>query len=162
MSLYIVRHASAGHRYAWDGPDELRPLDDRGRAQADNLSRFLVDRDVTRLLSSDAVRCTQSLGPLAHRTGLVIDEAAELVEGAPGEAAAGLARSLATTTAVLCSHGDVIPAMIRSLALDGMVISGDRGCEKGSIWALETLGGDIVSGTYLGRPPRHRPEQIDS
>jgi broad specificity phosphatase PhoE len=34
VPLLLVRHASAGDRDEWDGPDGARPLDERGRAQA--------------------------------------------------------------------------------------------------------------------------------
>ena len=31
--LIILRHGSAGEKRQWEGADELRPLDDRGRAE---------------------------------------------------------------------------------------------------------------------------------
>ena len=40
MIVYLVRHARAGHRAQWDGNDTLRPLDERGRRQAE----LLVDQ----------------------------------------------------------------------------------------------------------------------
>jgi phosphohistidine phosphatase len=39
--LYLLRHADAGDPLAWDGPDERRPLSDKGHKQADRLGRFL-------------------------------------------------------------------------------------------------------------------------
>jgi phosphohistidine phosphatase len=40
--LYLLRHAHAGDPLAWDGPDDDRPLSDKGEKQADRLGRFLV------------------------------------------------------------------------------------------------------------------------
>jgi phosphohistidine phosphatase SixA len=40
--LYLLRHADAGDPLAWDGPDDRRPLSDKGRRQADRLGRFLA------------------------------------------------------------------------------------------------------------------------
>ena len=40
-ALLLVRHGRAGDRRDWDGPDERRPLDDRGRAQARRLAAVL-------------------------------------------------------------------------------------------------------------------------
>ena len=40
-SLLLLRHASAGDRADFDGPDALRPLDRRGRAQARRLAQVL-------------------------------------------------------------------------------------------------------------------------
>ncbi len=156
MTIYVVRHASAGSRHDWEGDDFARPLDRRGREQAEAVADFLAPRAVTRLLSSPAVRCTQTLWPLAAQADLEIDEAQELTEGATGESAATLARSMVDQTAVLCSHGDVIPALLRALTLDGLTTVGARSCEKGSVWALETRGAELVTGTYLGIPVRER------
>ena len=41
-SVVLVRHAKAGARESWDGPDELRPLDAKGRKQAAALRDELV------------------------------------------------------------------------------------------------------------------------
>jgi phosphohistidine phosphatase len=40
--LYLLRHAHAGDPGAWDGPDDRRPLSDRGQKQSERLGRFLV------------------------------------------------------------------------------------------------------------------------
>ena len=53
---------------------------------------------------------------------------------------------------VLCSHGDLIPEVLNRLLRNGMTVVGARGCEKGSIWSLETKGRDIVRGSYLASP----------
>ena len=42
VQLHLLRHAHAGDPYAWDGPDEVRPLSPRGERQADRLGRFLA------------------------------------------------------------------------------------------------------------------------
>jgi len=42
IELHLLRHAHAGDPMAWDGPDERRPLSDKGEKQADRLGRFLV------------------------------------------------------------------------------------------------------------------------
>lgn len=39
--LILVRHALAGSRQEWKGDDDLRPLDERGRAQAEVLATVL-------------------------------------------------------------------------------------------------------------------------
>ena len=53
-SVLLVRHASAGSRGEWNGDDELRPLDETGQEQAEELvrllSRFEVDDDPVRRL----------------------------------------------------------------------------------------------------------------
>ncbi len=41
MELYLLRHAHAGDPAAWDGPDDVRPLSEKGERQADRLGRYL-------------------------------------------------------------------------------------------------------------------------
>ena len=41
MELYLLRHAHAGDPAAWDGPDDVRPLSEKGERQANRLGRYL-------------------------------------------------------------------------------------------------------------------------
>lgn len=152
MCLYLVRHASAGKRGDGFKNDLERPLDSRGREQADHIARLLADVGVTSIYSSMAVRCTQTMMPLGTKLGLDIVEHPALMEGHGATAAVALLRdfALAGETAVLCSHGDVIPDSIQTLAREGMVILGQRAWSKGSTWRLDTRGTDFVSATFLG------------
>jgi len=102
VTVILLRHASAGDRHAWTGDDRLRPLDERGRAQATALRDILLARGVTRALSSPYVRCTQTVAPL----GLDIEPDERLAEGAPLHATLDLLAEL--EDAVVCTHGDVI------------------------------------------------------
>jgi len=69
--MYLVRHAKAGSRSAWSGPDDLRPLTKTGRRQADALGDLLAERRVTRVVSSPSVRCRQTVEPLETRAELI-------------------------------------------------------------------------------------------
>ena len=75
MTVYLVRHASAGHRVSWSGGDLLRPLDDRGRRQADALVDQLRGREFKRIVSSPYARCVESVVPLAHARGMAVEHA---------------------------------------------------------------------------------------
>ena len=72
MPLYLVRHAKAGNRSKWVGPDELRPLTKSGREQADRLAGELADEPITRILSSPYVRCMQTVEPLGRKRGVEV------------------------------------------------------------------------------------------
>ena len=80
MALYLVRHAKAGQRSRWDGPDHLRPLTKAGRAQAQALAAWLANEPISRLLSSPYVRCVQTLEPLAEKLALEIEITEHLTE----------------------------------------------------------------------------------
>jgi phosphohistidine phosphatase len=43
VSLYLLRHAHAGDPEKWRGPDDVRPLSEKGRLQAERLGLFLAD-----------------------------------------------------------------------------------------------------------------------
>jgi 8-oxo-dGTP diphosphatase len=105
MTLLLIRHASAGDRDDWVGDDRLRPLDGRGRNQASRLPELLGDYEIARVLSSPAVRCVQTVEPLARSRGLDIEVREELSEEQQGEAGAELVRSLVGEQIALCVHG---------------------------------------------------------
>ena len=63
--LLFVRHADAGAKGSWDGPDALRPLSPMGRRQAEGLVVRLEDYPVDRILCSPTARCHQTVQPLA-------------------------------------------------------------------------------------------------
>ena len=67
MTLHLVRHAAAGDRSRWDGDDLERPLDERGRLQAESLADFFADTPIRAVWSSMATRCSQTVAPLAAR-----------------------------------------------------------------------------------------------
>jgi phosphohistidine phosphatase SixA len=153
MTLYLVRHASAGPRGNLGPHADLdRPLDALGIEQAAYVATLLSDQSVKRIFSSSAVRCMQTVEPLAVRLGIDAEAHPALLEGQTATMAVHLARELATdeTTAVVCSHGDIIPDMIQTLAREGMVIVGPRSWAKGSTWELRTRGGDITEAEFLG------------
>jgi 8-oxo-dGTP diphosphatase len=126
MTVILLRHASAGNRDKWRGDDRLRPLDKRGRKQAERLRDVLLAHDVKRVLSSPYVRCTETVAPL----GLDIETDDRLAEGALPEGTLELLAAL--DGAVACTHGDVIEALLgRNLRKGGaVVLDGGREIEE--------------------------------
>jgi 8-oxo-dGTP diphosphatase len=136
--ILLVRHADAGDRTARVGDDATRPLDDRGRRQAEALVGQLEGRAVSRILSSPYVRCTQTVEPLALDRRLPVEHRQELAEGASRKDVLALVGELKKDEpAVLCTHGDVVELLL------------GRGSEKGSTWVLESDGGDLAPVEYL-------------
>ena len=153
MHLYVVRHAKAGSRHEWEGPDHLRPLSKKGRRQADGLASLLADRNVQRVLSSPFIRCVETVQPLADKVGLEVELSDALAEGARTKAVLALVRDLGTVGSVVCSHGDVIPNLLESLASeDPLRIPRDFPCPKGSIWDLAGEDGKYMEAHYIPPP----------
>lgn len=157
MTLYLVRHADAGKRDPYSSADHLRPLSEDGLRQAARIADRLGDSGVTRVLSSPYPRCVQTVEPLAHRLGVAIETDTVLGEGADGRRTLALMTALVGAEAVLCSHGDVIPDVIRLLARSGTVING-RGNAKGSIWTITSDGNRLVAARYAKTP--RRPDAV--
>ena len=103
--LLLVRHASAGDRQAWTSDDRLRPLDERGRRQAELLVAVLAGHRIDRVCSSPYLRCVQTVELL----GPTVDLRDELAEGA---GLAAFAAVVAEGPGVLCVHGDVLEELL--------------------------------------------------
>ncbi|MET0726771.1 MAG: phosphoglycerate mutase family protein [Acidimicrobiales bacterium] len=139
MTIWVVRHACAGHKGDWDGPDDSRPLDPAGIDQALALADVLADEPPSELWSSPAKRCVDTLAPLAHAVGLPV----EPDEALRGPDASGLLDRLETSGsgAVFCTHGEVMAPTLEVLRARGTDVVGGRSDEelllKGSAWRLE-------------------------
>ena len=121
MIVYLVRHASAGHRANWDGEDQLRPLDERGARQAEGVVELLGPREFKRIVSSPAVRCVDTVVPLAHARGMAVEHSEALAESASAEAALALFRG-AGVPLVACVHGDLVEELLGEHAKKGATV----------------------------------------
>ncbi len=107
LQALLIRHASAGLPSDWAGEDALRPLDGLGRVQAAGLPEDLAAFPLLRILSSPAVRCVETVAPLALNRGLVVERRPELAEGSNPADVVALIRGVGGSAA-LCTHGDVL------------------------------------------------------
>lgn len=150
MTVYLVRHAKAGSRSRWQGPDESRPLSTAGQRQANDLAEQLGDDGIGRVLTSGYVRCRDTVAPLAARLGVQLEVIDALAEGAPvGPVRALVLEEGARRPTVLCTHGDVIVLLLDELAEAGLVVGSKPALAKGSVWALEVGGGAVTRARYV-------------
>ena len=134
--LYLVRHAKAGERRLWEANDLDRPLSKKGWKQSETLAKRLADADASVLLSSPYVRCVQTLEPLGIRIRRPITIEPRLTEDEPVEPVLELLAE-APARAVLCSHGDIIPATVEALRQSGTEIRTPVDWRKASVWVLK-------------------------
>jgi len=156
VTIFLIRHGSAGRRNDDDPSDDERHLDSAGRLQATTITDLLGPEAITALMSSPAARCTETVGPLAARLGLPIERHSHLFEGTPIDRSWAIIERFATkgVTAAVCSHGDVIPELVRRAQLRGMSVPGKAGCSKGSIWTLHWAGDHFDRGSYTQVPKK--------
>lgn len=153
--IILVRHALAGSRHDWDGPDTERPLDARGDRQSAAIASTLAELSPERLLSSPFRRCMQTLEPFAAASGIKLEPEAALAEEQPDDVVERLLDSLEGTVA-LCTHGDVCPRVLAWSSARGLVIDPDQGMDKGAIWLLDHEAGVAK----LFEAPAVDPEQV--
>jgi phosphohistidine phosphatase SixA len=153
VTVLLLRHGRAGGRRDWDGPDQLRPLSKRGRGQATALVELFDPFPVKRILCSPYLRCLETVEPLAEALGVEIERRRELGEASGIHESIPLLRELAGTTGVVCTHGDIVPAVLEGLAeWDGMLLPDDVDFPKGSTWVLDEVRGRFQEARYLPPP----------
>ncbi len=152
-TIYLMRHSKAGERRTWDGDDRLRPLSKHGWKQSELVSKRLAAKGATSLYSSPYVRCVQTLEPLAKRLGVEINIDSRLEEESPFEPALEMLFEV-PDGAVLCTHGDILPAVINALHRRGMDVQTPPDWRKASTWVLKRKGEHIAKGK-VWPPPAH-------
>ena len=116
-------------------------------------SKHAINRSFhSSIFCSAAVRCQQTIWPTANQFGIQIELSNSLSEGSTSQTS-DLVEQLAQaeisdTSPNLCSHGDVISELIRSLTLKGMSTPKRKGFAKASVWELSFSNGTIESGLY--------------
>jgi len=95
---------------------------------------------VAKVISSPYLRCVETVSPAAEHLGLEVVTDDRLAEGLysadPSELVQWLA-GLGPTDSLICSHGDVLPELLRLMSLRGMTMDGPMACRKASVWTVE-------------------------
>jgi len=157
--VYLVRHADAGDKLAWRGVDGDRPLSDQGWREAGGLVIRLEDFPIDRILSSPALRCTQTVGPVAARNRLPVEESELLRIDADVGALAAWIRARVSGHTILCTHGELLADLLRVLVANGGVMADALVWPKGSTWILQQTDDGPLRGRFL--PPLAWPVTHD-
>ncbi|MGW0228331.1 NUDIX hydrolase [Actinopolymorpha singaporensis] len=117
--LVLVRHGSALPRSGWTGDDLERPLGDEGHTQAAELVGALAAYGITRVVSSPARRCVETLLPYATSAGVRIEPEPAFAEGADPALVAEQAMRLldAPEPTAVCTHRPTLPDLWAGLGV---------------------------------------------
>lgn len=154
-TVLVVRHGTAGNKARFKGDDTQRPLDKRGRAQAEALVPQLLAFGASDVYAADRLRCHQTVEPLAEELGVPVHNEPTLTEEAYAKSpkrARHRVLELAEQqgTPVICTQGKVIPDLIEWwCARDGVRPDKSRN-HKGSTWVLSLSGGRLVAADHIG------------
>lgn len=155
-----MRHGHAGRKDEWHRSDKLRPLDARGRKQAESLVEVLLPLKPTRIISSGYLRCLQTMGPLEAQTGIEVERSDALAPDSPLKALE-MVRELSgppnRVGTVLCTHGEVMGIVLMELASrDGVELERRPPGWKGCVWILEMRRRKLISAHYIPPPASKR------
>lgn len=142
-TVIVLRHAQARVRTAWKRNDIDRPLTKPGEAQSAKLAPLLDAYGASRIVSSPAVRCVQTVEPYSHATKALLELDERLSEETKPKR---VARSIATILerkrpTVICSHRPTLPWIFASLGLEPHELAQGEGVvlhhRKGRVVAIE-------------------------
>jgi phosphohistidine phosphatase SixA len=134
----LLRHADAGIRAETSEPDSWRPLTPLGWAQANGLVGRLRDFSVLRVFAAPALRCRQTVVPLARALSVDVEPRTELaIEGDPHRLMDFL-RDTETESAVLCSHRENLELLF-ALTTGGRsgLVDGSAPMTKAAAWIID-------------------------
>ncbi|UNK71771.1 NUDIX domain-containing protein [Microbacterium sp. H1-D42] len=144
--LIALRHAKAVSRADWEGADAARPLTEKGLRQAKAIVAPLRAFGVRRIVTSDAVRCRETVAPLEKKLARPAKITEKISQDAWEDGADDIRsvighRVRARKPAVLCSHGPVLPGIVSELALATGTV---RGSYVSSASALNVAAFSVV------------------
>jgi 8-oxo-(d)GTP phosphatase len=153
-TVLVVRHGTAGSKARFAGDDAKRPLDKKGRAQAEALVGQLFAFGPTDVYAADRVRCHQTVEPLAEELGVIICNEPTLTEEAYAEnPELGRRRILQIAgfnrTPVICTQGKVIPDLIGWWCDRDDVRPDTSRNRKGSTWVLSLSAGRLIAADHI-------------
>lgn len=139
-TVVLLRHARAGKREKWSGPDAARPLTSRGKRQAADLAALLAPYGAQRIISAAPLRCRQTVAPLAASLKSAVEVRGWASDDRFVDDASSSIRQLRALAArggasVVCSQGAAIPGMLAAIA--GRA---DYETAKGAFWVLSFRG----------------------
>ncbi|MGN6326756.1 NUDIX hydrolase [Pseudolysinimonas sp.] len=122
FAIIALRHGKAVPAEHWDGPDATRPLLQRGIDQALSVAPGIAAFRPERLYSSPAERCVSTVAPTSRITGLEVRLKPGISQDAYDASGAAVSRIVGKRlrrrrSAVLCSHGPVLPQIVAAAAV---------------------------------------------
>jgi phosphohistidine phosphatase SixA len=133
-ALYLLRHAHAGDPEAWTGPDELRPLSEKGKRQVKRLAKFLAEGAVRpdAIVTSPKVRAEQTARAIGKALDVPVRLDQRLAGGFGMRSLAEVLASFEARAPMLVGHDPDFSALLANLI-------GSRGVEmrKGALAAID-------------------------
>ena len=155
--LVLLRHAKAVTRDEWQGDDDDRPLDSYGQNQAKRLLAIYQVFNLEQIHSSDAIRCYDTVTPIAKGLNLkleVTDKLSEVTHKKDKEKAFDYAKELikSNLSVLLCSHNPILPKMLNKLTKKSEVDADEGKLSPGDGWVIHRIGKEIIQIDRIDSP----------
>jgi phosphohistidine phosphatase SixA len=148
----LVRSAETAVPVGCCGHDADRGLTDVGLRQADRLVLRLRSHSIRRVLSSPALRCRQTVAPLAIEAGLEVERCRLLGPDADAVTLARFLRDADTSNALLCTHlSTLVDLFMMYATAPPRFIAGIAPMRPAALWTLQDDGDAPPRVRYL--PP---------
>jgi 8-oxo-dGTP diphosphatase len=155
--LILLRHAKAIERQEWAGEDTDRPLSSLGERQAKRLLSNFLPYAVEEIHSSSAVRCYETITPMAR--GLSVDffftdSLTEEVFSKNQERPIKYVHRLLVNdyTTMVCSHNPILPGIVSSFVDKFGVAVEETKLEPGDAWIAHHVEREVVAIDFLPAP----------
>ncbi|MDO4908874.1 MAG: NUDIX hydrolase [Corynebacterium sp.] len=155
--IILVRHAHAGDPNDWDGPDEMRPLIEKGKKQAKMLAKELIGFAPTDIYTATVKRCVDTSRPLVKATGIgasttkLLDDASWVENPKPTEEFLSELSKTPGVHVVFAQRG-MITEITNWFSANGRLPLDDIHAKKGSAWILSFCEGELTGADYLASP----------
>jgi len=153
----LLRHAKAITRDEWQGDDDDRPLDSLGQQQANRLLAIYQVYNLEQIHTSDAVRCYDTVNPIAKALGIKLEVTGKLSESTykkDKEKAFDYAKDLikVDTRILLCSHNPILPKMLNKLTKKSDVDADEGKLSPADGWVIHRSRKEIIQIDRIDAP----------
>jgi len=155
--LILLRHAKAIEREDWAGEDTDRPLSSLGERQAKRMTINFQPFAVEEIHTSSAVRCYESITPMARALNIDVfftDSLSEDVYTKGKERPIKYVHRLLVNdySTLVCSHNPILPEVISSF-VDKFGVEVDKvKLEPGDAWVAHHIEREVVAVEFLPAP----------
>jgi 8-oxo-(d)GTP phosphatase len=155
--LILLRHAKALARSEWPGDDDDRPLDALGQLQASKLTSIYQIFNLKEIHTSDAIRCYDTVTPLAKSLGIQLEVTGKLSESAfkkDKERAFDYLKEVikSNKSALLCSHNPVLPKLLAKVSKKNELTPDDEKLQPADAWILHRAGKEVLQIDRINSP----------
>jgi 8-oxo-dGTP diphosphatase len=155
--LILLRHAKAIERNDWAGEDTDRPLSSLGERQSKRLLMNFLPFAVEEIHSSSAVRCYESITPMARGLNVdffFTDSLSEEVFYKNNERPVKYIQRLLVNdyTTLVCSHNPILPAIASSFVDKFGIEVPVTKLEPGDAWVAHHVEREVVAIDFLPAP----------